>query len=264
MPGPRVQASPGGVIPGQGHPIKPVTLLNFEDLRKEMHGVQEDSQLEENLGPEEVQGDHQEPGEEAQQVVGQGDQHEGVQDQVWVRGAGDDDNARYRQLLLYMEERRKEAQARLQEDGERKERAKQRKESYALLSASLEFLKKKEDKWRCRKIDECIRIREEEKKDRLAVCKEKKRRYGLRRLSKEENTRIKLRTEERMDIAKGKTNLWRKFGQGREDQDQDDMEEDEYKAWEDVRSLVMVLEEEEGAWIDGDIKIKNIKSESLH
>ena len=37
------------------------------------------------------------------------------------------------------------------------------------------------------------------------------------------------------------------------------MEEDEYKAWEDVRSLVMVLEEEEGAWIDGDIKIKNIK-----
>ena len=118
MPGPRVQASAGGVIPGQGHPIKPVNLLNFEDLSKEMHEVQKDRQLEEDLGSEEVQGDHQEPGEEAQQARGQGDQHEGVQDQVWARGAGDDDNARYRQLLLYMEERRNEAQARLQEDGE--------------------------------------------------------------------------------------------------------------------------------------------------
>ena len=111
------------------------------------------------VGSEEAQGDQQE---------------QGAQDQVWARGAGDDDNARYRQLLLYMEERRNEAQARLQEDGERKERARKRKESFALLSASIEFLKKREDKWRCRKIDECIRIKEEEKKDRLAVCKEKK------------------------------------------------------------------------------------------
>ena len=46
-----------------------------------------------------------------------------------------------------------------------------------------------------RKIQECDRIKEEEKKDRLAVVKEMKRWYGLKKISKEENERIKMRTE---------------------------------------------------------------------
>ena len=68
----------------------------------------------------------------------------------------------------------------------------------------IDFLKKNGTKWRERQIEECKRIREEEKKDRLAVVRVKKRKYGLKRLSKEENMRITLRTEERLEIAKAK------------------------------------------------------------
>ena len=93
---------------------------------------------------------------------------------MWVRGAGEEDNLRYKALMKYMEDRRKEARDQLQEDEERKRRAKKRKESFELLRTSLEFLSKREDKWRIRRIEECERIKEEERKDRLAICKEKK------------------------------------------------------------------------------------------
>ena len=53
-------------------------------------------------------------------------------------------------------------------------------------------------------------------------------------LTKEENNRIKMRTEERIDIARGKTNLWRKFGLGRVSQD---IKEEELDAWEEVRRV---------------------------
>jgi hypothetical protein len=53
------------------------------------------------------------------------------------------------------------------------------------LRESAAFLRTNADKWRERKIKECDRIREEEKKDRLAVVREKKRKYGIKRLSKE-------------------------------------------------------------------------------
>ena len=44
------------------------------------------------------------------------------------------------------------------------------------------------------------RIKEEEKKDRLAICKEKKKRYGTKykNLSKDEGKKLKTRTEERI------------------------------------------------------------------
>ena len=45
------------------------------------------------------------------------------------------------------------------------------------------FLRENVDIWRERKIGECERIREEEKKDRLAVAKEKKRKYGINQSS---------------------------------------------------------------------------------
>ena len=96
-----------------------------------------------------------------------------------------------------MEDRRIEAREMLKEEEERKEEAKKRKESYALLRVSLDFLKQREDKWRIRRIDECERIKEEDKKDRLACCKEKKKRYGMKKLSKEENLRLNMRKEER-------------------------------------------------------------------
>ena len=106
----------------------------------------------------------------------------------------------------------------------------------------MKFLRENVEKWRERKIGECERIREEEKKDRLAVAKEKKRKYGIKRLSKEENMRMTRRTEERLEIAKAKENLWRKHrGQG-------EMKIGEEDAWETLREKIMELEEA-GAWI---------------
>ena len=245
MPDSIVQASPGGISPGQGHIIATLTPVSIEDTH-----------LHQDLLQDLQQGLHK-----VHHHLGEGestDTADEVQEQCWVKGAGEDDNARYRKVLQYMEDRRSEAKARLQEDQERREKAKKREESFALLRTSTKYLKEKEDDWRCRRIVECTRIKEEEKKDRLAFIKEKKKRYGLKRLSKEENSRITLRTEERLDIARGKTNLWRKFGLGRKGNENEELDEEECKAWEEVQRLVLELEEEEGSWRDNSIKIKDI------
>ena len=72
-----------------------------------------------------------------------------------------------------------------------------RKEAnWSLLRESISFLKENEDGWQQRRIKEVDRIKEEEKKDRLEICKEKKKRYGIKKLNKEENRRLKERTEE--------------------------------------------------------------------
>ena len=64
---------------------------------------------------------------------------------------------------------------------------------------------------------------------------------------KEENSRITLRTEERLDIARGKTNLWRKFGLGRKGKEYEELDQEKCKAWEEVQRLVLELEEGEGS-----------------
>ena len=95
------------------------------------------------------------------------------------------------EFLKYCEERRQEVKRSRDEDEARKSEAKSKEED---MRTSIEFLRSNEDKWRCRRIYECERIKKEDKKDRLAIAKEKKKRYGLKRLSKEENKRLKLRT----------------------------------------------------------------------
>ena len=92
-----------------------------------------------------------------------------------------------------------------------------KKESnWSLLRESMSFLKENESKWQHRRIKEVDRIKEEEKKDRLAICKEKKKRYGIKKMNKEENRRLKERTEERIMISKAKANYWKKYrGRGR-------------------------------------------------
>ena len=72
------------------------------------------------------------------------------------------------------------------------------------MREAVKFMRENTDKWRERRIEECDRIREEDKKDRLAVAKEKKKRYGIKELSKEENQKMTRRTEERLEIAKAK------------------------------------------------------------
>ena len=53
------------------------------------------------------------------------------------------------------------------------------------------FLRENSVKWQERKVTECERVKEEAKEDRLAVSRMKKKRYGIKRLSKEENKRLK-------------------------------------------------------------------------
>ena len=104
-------------------------------------------------------------------------------------------------------------------DEERMKEARQKEATWELMRASISFLKEKDGVWRSRRIEECNKIKEEEKRDRLAVVKMKKKRYGVKKMSKEENMRLKMRTEERPEIATANTNFWRNHrrqGQGEE------------------------------------------------
>jgi hypothetical protein len=87
--------------------------------------------------------------------------------------------------------------------------------------------------WRSRKIAECDRIKEEEKRERLAVVKIKKNRY-------------------RLEIARANTNFWRNHRRQREE-----MDEEEAMAWENIKVGIMILEEEDGEWImeEDDIRL---------
>ena len=99
---------------------------------------------------------------------------------------------------------------RQEEDEERKRDAQRKERSWSLLRTSMEYLKEKEECWQQRKIREVDKIKEEEKRDRLAICKEKKKRYGIKTMNKEEKKRLKQRTEERIIISQAKANYWKK------------------------------------------------------
>jgi hypothetical protein len=140
--------------------------------------------------------------------------------------------------MEYCEKRRRELKAKLEEDEDRLKEARRKEATWELLRESIKFLKSKEVIWRTRRIEECSRIREEEKRDRLAVVDVKKRKYGVKRMTKEENLRIKERTEERLEISTAKTNYWRNYRERK-----DDMEEEERIAWSSVKEGIMILEE---------------------
>ena len=109
---------------------------------------------------------------------------------------------------------------------------------WELLRTSIQFLKEKESGWQTRKIKEVESIKEEEKRDRLAICKEKKRRYGLKRLSKVESKRRKMRTEERMVVSMAKANYWKHYRGG------DMMEgevDDTKEAWKALKEGILAL-----------------------
>ena len=132
------------------------------------------------------------------------------QEGQWVGGGSEEDNARYRAFLKYCEEMRTASKMRHEEDEERKRDAQRQERSWSLLRTSMEYLKEKEECWQQRKIREVDRIKEEEKRDRLAICKEKKKRYGIKTMNKEEKKRLKQRTEERIIISQAKANYWKK------------------------------------------------------
>ena len=102
-------------------------------------------------------------------------------------------------------------------------------------------------KWQERKVEEWERIKLEEKKDRLAMVEIKKRRYGakLAKLTKDENNKIKMRTEERKEMAVVMRNLWRKC---REMGDAEtNIDEEERLAWEKIHDY-LENEDEKDDW----------------
>ena len=80
----------------------------------------------------------------------------------------------------------------------------------------------------------------------------KKRRYGLKRLSKEENSRLKLRTEERLILAKVRENLWRRYRGGGAERKNPPLGEGEKEeeAWRRLEEGLQLLDEEEAPWHD--------------
>ena len=221
MPVSIAQASPGGTSPRTININKLLTPIQFEGKRERKE------EPDHHLQEEEVQGGHDEG-------------HDEGQDGMWVKGAELSDNDRYKALLDYMEKMREETKQRIREDDERKEEAKRKEDTWSLMKEAVDFIKKNGKGWVERRSRECERIREEEKLDRLAVVKQKKRRYGISKLSKEENSRLKLRTEERLVLAKARENLWKRYRDG------DRVGEEEGEAWEVIRRGVAEIDKEEG------------------
>ena len=131
---------------------------------------------------------------------------------------------------------------------------KRKKDAWALMRTSIAFLKDREGVWRSRRIAECERILEIDKKDRLAVVKMKKKRFGIKKISKEENLRLGVRKEERLEIARAKENLWRHH-RGPKDRD---LEEEEEVAWRKLQEGIETLEEGDGEWIEEEDRVERM------
>ena len=173
MPGPRSQASQGGTSPvtdliklESNH--DDIMRLETEDNKKRTklrqatlrwfpgdRGRGEDKERDRSKD--------RERGEEMQRDRGKEDKA------TWVQGGKEDDNKRYRDFLKYCEERREERKRELERDKSRKEEAKSKEDHWKLLRVCIETIKETHIKWTTRKIEECARIKEEEKRDRLAI-----------------------------------------------------------------------------------------------
>ena len=68
---------------------------------------------------------------------------------------------------------------------------------------------------------------------------EKKKRYGLTRLSKEENRRLKERTEDKVTLAQARGNYWKHY---RDKRDED--KEETAEAWERLKESIIALGDE--------------------
>ena len=135
-----------------------------------------------------------------------------------------------------------------EEDEKRRMTAKKREEHWHMLRLSIEYLKQQETKWMTRRIAECERIKEEEKKDRLAIVSEQRKRYGLKGLNKEENMRLKKRTEERIEPAQARVNYWKWYrGEGRAEMAGNTGKE-KMEAWTRLNAEIVSLEEEDEEW----------------
>ena len=196
MPGPNVQAYQGGTSPTKetkNTVINPCTILRMRQPT--------------------LQWPMMEQPRESRELTEEGLQGAALEDAgTWVLGATSEDNETYRKFLKYCEDRREEAKLQQQGDEERKREANEKKRHWELLRETTKYLKENDTGWT--KMKETARIRAEEKADRLAIVAEKKKRYGLNRLSKEENKRLKERTEDRVTLAMARGNYWKHYREG--------------------------------------------------
>ena len=223
MPGPKVQASQGGISPTK-ETKRPVTNP-CKLLRMRQPTLQSPV--------EEQQRGSKEQAEESQQGAASEDSG------TWVLGATSDENEKYKIFLQYCEERREEARLLQQGDEERMKGAKEKRRHWNLLRETIKYLRENDARWTQRKLKETARIRAEEKADRLAIVAEKKKRYGLTRLSKEENRRLKERTEDKVTLAQARGNYWKHY---RDKRDED--KEETAEAWERLKESIIALEDE--------------------
>ena len=176
----------------------------------------------------------------------------------WIRGAGEEDNERYKKFLAYCEEWREERRARIDEENGRKRSARRKELAWEMLRESIRLIKENEGAWGSRKSKECERIKEEERMDRLAIVAEKKKKYGIKKLSKDETQKIKQRTGERMEIARAKGNYWKQY----RDSSKRTKGKEEEEAWERLRDSIVVLEEN-GNWIEKEDDVRRKSSIDL-
>ena len=225
MPNPIVWAARGGIAPKERECVSRLITTNFHESAKEDADARE--------MPRESQED-------------------------WIRGAGEEDNERYKKFLAYCEEWREERRARIEEENGRKRSARRKELAWEMLRESIRLIKENEGAWRSRKSKECERIKEEERMDRLAIVAEKKKKYGIKKLSKDETQKIKQRTGERMEIARAKGNYWKQY----RDSSKRTKGKEEEEAWERLRDSIVVLEEN-GNWIEKEDDVRRKSSIDL-
>ena len=222
MPGPKVQASQGGTTPAKEHLRPEPNPSIFLRMRQPtLQWPMKESQV----------GSTEEAEEEQQEEPLRDDEG------TWILGATSEENEKYKIFLKYCEERREETRLEQQGDEERMRQVDAKREHWSLLRESISYLKEKDSSWRQRRIQEASRIREEEKSDRLAIIAEKKKRYGISRLSKEEIKRMKERTQEKVTLATAKSNYWKKYRETRAEEDTGETAD----AWEQLRQGVIAL-----------------------
>ena len=96
-------------------------------------------------------------------------------------GAEDSDKETYIKFLEYCEERRRSWAKQVEKDEARMKDCKRKEEQWE----SMKFLQKNDKGWQTRKIKEIERIKDEKRIERLTICAQKKKRYGLKKLTKE-------------------------------------------------------------------------------
>ena len=166
MPGPKVQASQGGLSPSRTPVILENNPTNFKRLREPKLVLDKRKEEEEGQGADQ--------GQEDQPHDGRGEPVGGEEG-----GMPRPRDETYQEFLRYCEERRRAWKEQEDTDKGRMRMQAMKMEHWALLREARRILIEKADGWKERRNGETKRIKEREKKERLEIVAEKKRRYGL-------------------------------------------------------------------------------------